>query len=244
MATALDLVTDVLVTIGELGQGQTASPEDGAYCLLRLNSVLDSLSQEEGYIFNRTITSYALTGGTGTYSIGPTGTFAGARPTKIDYARILLQVGGQFIGVKDMGIITVERYVSYSDKSSTSIVPEELYYDNAVPNGNLYLFDIPSVVVPTKIELTFWTALQQFASLAAPLVFAPGYYEMVVMILAVAVSPSYNKPVDPVTAGRADTCARRIKEINRMILRPGIPAPVASPGQQQGGTAQALQSLQ
>lgn len=243
--TANDLITDVLTVIGELGQGQTASPEDGAFCLVRVNAVLDSWSQEEDYIFNRTTVPYALTSNVGVYPIGPTAgaPFNVARPNKIDAARILILVGGVYIGVKDMRLIGYDEYVSYSDKSSTSIVPEVLYYDNAVPNGNLYLFDIPSVPVGTKLELTTWTQLPQFASLATPFVFPPGYYEAIVQALAVAISPGYNKPVDQVTAGRAAQCTQRIKEINRMILRPGAPAP-AAPGQQQAQAAQALQSLQ
>lgn len=233
MATLLDLITDILQTIGELGEGQTPSPEDGDYVMRRVNGALDSMSQEEGFIYNRSITSYALTANTGTYAIGPTAPapFNTARPTKIDFARILINIGGTPVGVKDLTLIPAERYASYSDKTSTSIVPEELYYDNAAPLGNLSLFDIPSAD-GTFLELTAWTALQQFTTLMDPLVFPPGYYEMLVTVLGVAVSPAYNKPVDPVTAGRAETCTRRIKEINHMILRPGIPMPVSQQGAQ------------
>lgn len=235
MPTVLDFVTDVLQTIGELAQGQTPSPEDGQYCLTRSNGVIGNMSQEEGYIFTRKITSYALTPGVGTYAIGPTAAppFNGPRPTKIDFARILISVDGTYIGVNNLRLITVEEYDSYSDKSSTSLVPESLYYDNAVPNGNLFLFDIPSAS-QAKLELTVWQQLQQFSSLADVLVFPDGYYEMLVLVVGVAVSPSYSKQVDPVTAGRAQTCTERIKAINRLILRPGIPMPTAqqNPGQQ------------
>lgn len=246
MATGLDLVTDILQTIGELGQGQTPSPEDGDYCLRRINGVLGSWSQEQGYIFTRTITPYALVGGTGKYAIGPSAAapFNTARPNKIDFAQIRIQIGTEYVaqaGPSEGGglrLLNAVEYASHADKSSTSIVPEELYYDNAVLLGNLYLFDIPSCPLPTQLELTAWSQLPQLTSLASILVFPEGYYEAMVTAIGIAVSPAYGKPVDPVTASRAQTCTGRIKEINQMILSPGrVPVPqqpaAAQPGQQQ-----------
>lgn len=243
-STGLDLITDVLTTIGELAQGQTPSPEDAIFCQRRLNGALDSMSQEEGYVFTRNISAYDLTPLTGTYVIGPTAAapFNVARPTKIELARILALVGGQYVGIKEMRIITYAEYVSYSDKTSTSIVPEELYYDNAAPNGNLYLFDIPSAA-NTRLELTTLQQLPQLESLTDTLDFPEGYYEPLVLILGVAVSPAYNKAVDQVTAGRMTTCSDRIKAINRSILFPGIP-PQQQPGAAQPGQQPAPPKLQ
>lgn len=243
-------MTDSLQTCGELGEGQTPSPEDASYCFTRLNSLLDSWSQDEDFIFTRTITTYGLKQGVFQYAIGPAAPapFNTARPTKIDFARILIQVGGTYIGVKDLDIIPFERFVDISDKSATSIVPELLYYDNAFPLGNLYLRDTPSVVAPTQLELTVWSQLPQFGSLVAQFSFPPGYYEAIVLALAVAIGPAYNKPLDQVTAGRAAECIQRIKSINKMILRPGLPPaaylpapPAAGQSPQQQAAAQALQ---
>jgi hypothetical protein len=245
------MITDILVTVGELGQGQTPSPEDAQYCLTRTNAVLDSLSQEMGYIYTRTVIPYTLTANTGTYQIGTSAgaPFNTARPTKIDFARILMQVGGVYIGVKDLDIIDVVRYDEYSDKTTAGRVPETLYYDNAFPLGNLNLYPVPTCLVPTQLELTAWLALPQFTSLTDVFVFPPGYYEMLVLIIGVAVSPSYNKPVDQVTAGRAAQYSQRVKDINRMILQPGAPPIPVAPGaqgnpQEAAQVQAALKSLQ
>lgn len=245
MATCLDLVTDILQTLGELSQGQTPSPEDASYCFTRVNAVLDSWSQEEGYIYNRSVTGYALTANQPSYSIGLTATapFNVARPNKIDAARILLSVGGNVnLGVHDLDIIDYAKFVEYADKLASAQVAEALYFDNAFPNGNLFLYPVPKCTVATQLELTAWTQLPQFASLATAFSFPPGYYEAMVTAIGIAISPAYNRPVDPVIAGRADTCTKRIKEINRMILKPGL-VPVAQgptgvqPGQQQAPPA-------
>ncbi len=250
--TALDLAADILVTIGETGQGQSISPEDGTYLLTRINAVLDSWSQEELYIFTRTITPYLLTANQGQYAIGPNAAapFNTARPTKIDFARILIQIGGVYVGQGGQGdggglrLIDAVQFAGHADQSSTSIVPEELYYEPTVPNGILHLFDIPSCPLNTQLELTAWSALPQLVSLASPLVFPPGYYEALVMAVGVAVSPAYNKPVDQVTASRAQTCTQRIKEMNQRILIPGR-VPVSQQGApQQPGQPQAAPPLQ
>lgn len=230
--TTLDLITDALVTIGEVSQGQTISPEDAAYCFTRTNAVLDSLSQEIGYIFNRSITPYALIPNQPSYAIGPTAPapFNTARPTKIDAAQILLNVGGNnSLSVKDLDIIDYAQYVEFSDKKASAQVAEKLYFDAAMPNGNLFLYPVPTCIVATQLELTVWAQLQQLPSLTTVLQFPPGYYEMLVLVIGVAISPAYDKPVDPTTAGRADTCTKRIKSINELILAPGR-TPVAQGG--------------
>lgn len=252
MPTALDLITDSLILCGEVGAGQSVSPEDGQFCLVRLNAMLDSWSQEEQYIYTRTITPYLLTANVGQYAIGPTAPapFNTARPNKIDFARILINIGGVFVGQGGQGdgggirLIDAVEFAGHADKSSTSIVPQELYYEPSVPNGTLHLFDIPSCPLATQLELTAWSQLQQLASLTTVLVFPPGYYEAIALSLAVAISPGYNKPVDPVTAGRAQTCTQRIKEINQRILMPGR-VPVSQQGApQQPGQQQAPPPLQ
>lgn len=237
MATALDIATDAAVLIGELAQGQSLSNEDAQFILTRLNALLDSMSQEEAWIYNRTIQPYALTANVASYAVGPTAAapFNTARPTKIDAAKLKFSLNGGTLQVKDLDIIDYARYVAYSDRAASAQLAESLYYDNAAPNGNLFLFPVPNCLTPTILELTFWTQLQQFASLTTVLAMPQGYYEAIVLALAVAISPAYNKPVDQVTAARAAQTSERIKTINKMILMPGLPPQAYLPQQQAPG---------
>lgn len=239
--TALDIITDAMQMVGELAQGQTPSPEDGAFCLRRLNNILDSWSQQEDYIFTRSIGTYALTNGVGTYAIGLTAAspFNVARPNKIDMARILGQITGSSavdVGLRVLRIINYAEYVEHADKNSTSIIPEELYYDNAMPNGNLYLFDKPAGT-GLKLELTVWSQLAQFTSLAGTYGLPPGYLEPLTLALGEAISPGYNKAVDPVTAARGVTYSQRLRDINHNILKPGMPPREVMPGSTPGQPA-------
>ncbi len=229
MSTALDVITQALWDIGELAQGQSPSPEDAQYCLGRLNLFMDMLSQDEAFIYTRSTAAYQLSVGVGAYQIGPTAAspFNVARPTKIDLARILALVAGQYVGVKVLDIINYKTYVQYSDKTSTSIIPETLYYDNAAPNGTLYLFDLPSSGF-TKLELTSWVQLPQF-TLTTVINLPQGYPELLVSGLSVSIAPGYSKTVDPVIVARAMQASQAIKNINRMILSPGMPSPQVLP---------------
>jgi hypothetical protein len=243
MATCLDLCTDAMILCGELAQGQTPSPEDAQFLFTRINSVLDNLSQDEAWIFSRTIQTYQLTSGIASYAIGPTAPapFNTPRPNKIDFARILIQIAGAYVGVKDLDIIDYARYVEYSDKTTSGRTAESLYYDNSVLTGNVILYPVPTCAAPTQLELTFWTQLPQFASLVSVFNFPPGYYEALVLLLAVAIMPAYNKPLDQVTIGRAEQCVQRIKTINKMILMPGLPPAAYLPPQAPPAPQQAQQ---
>jgi hypothetical protein len=87
--TGLDLITSALRLTGALGQGEVASPEEGQDGLQRLNDLMDWLSADGLTVFSRAITLFALTNGTGSYTVGPGGNFVyTVRPPLIEGASI------------------------------------------------------------------------------------------------------------------------------------------------------------
>ncbi len=236
-STALDLITDALVTLGECGVGEPISAEDGAYGLLRLNSLLDSWSTRRLFIFTINISSYSLIATNANYQIGPTGVFNAPRPLRIDAARILLDIGGEYVGVKDLDLLTQPEYVELSDKQATALIPEKLYNDGEYPNSTLSLYPAPTCTIPSKLELSTWTALAQFATLLTAFSFPPGYYSAILWSLVVELGPGYNKPPNEAQAAKALEGMQAIQNLNRLNGMADMQTQPANP--QQPGPGQA-----
>ena len=82
MSTLLDVGSAALFALGELGVGQTVSPEDGAIILRQANLLLDQWSTVRLFLYNVNIRSYTLSPSTADYTIGPSGaSFTATRPT-------------------------------------------------------------------------------------------------------------------------------------------------------------------
>lgn len=88
--TVQDLITDTLVTMGELRPGQSPSPDDLQYGFSQLNALLDSWSTERLSLFTVESAEYQLSAGIQDYTLGPTGDFVQERPALIQTVVILL----------------------------------------------------------------------------------------------------------------------------------------------------------
>ncbi len=236
MSSALDLITDALVTLGECGVGEPISAEDGAYGLLRLNEMLESWSIRRLFVFNLALASYALTADQAAYPIGPTAAapFNVPRPTKINAANILVLVNGVYVSVKDLNLLTLDQFQALSDPTATANVPEMLYCDFAWPNANLNLYPAPLVGAATKLRLSTWSPLAQFTTLQTVYSFPPGYYQGILWNLVVELGPGYNKPANEAQAAKALEYMKTIQDINRENGLAGMMPPAADlvPAQQ------------
>lgn len=236
-STARDLIQDALETLGEMGVGEPMSAEDAAYGLLRLNQLLDSWSTRRLFVYTINIASYPLIASNPDYQIGPGGVFVAARPLRIDAARILLLTGGHYVGVKDLDMLTQAEYVELSDKQATALIPEKLYNDGSYPNSTLSLYPAPTCAVPSKLELSTWTALPQFATLLTAFSFPPGYYSALLWSLVVELGPAYNKPPNEAQAAKALEAMAAIQNLNRLTGMADMATQPANPQQAAAGQA-------
>lgn len=223
MSTALDLITDALVSLGELSQGETPNAEDGAFCLTRLNAMLDSFSTQRLNLYSVSKFTGALVANTQDYTIGPSGaTFTNARPLLVQTATIVLPN----TITEPMRILTSKEWAEIKEKALTGVLPDKLYFEPSYPNGTLHVHPRPSGT-PT-LELYYWTVLSTFANLSATFTFPPGYYHAIMWNLCVEISPGYNKPLDPVTQMRAQQGLSAIQNLNAQILTGSQPGEAAS----------------
>lgn len=185
MATIRDLITRHLRLIEEVGAGQTATAEDAADGLVSLNAMLDSWSIQGDLVYTETQESFTLTANDGQYTIGPTGDFVTARPTKIISAIIS-------DGITDYELeqYSAAQWAAITDKTIQGY-PEVIYFDGNYPNSTIYLSPRPAQNYTLKLFCE--KPLSTYTSINDTFVGPPGYEDAVVYNLSVRRAPEYGK---------------------------------------------------
>lgn len=234
MSTVLDLITDALISIGEVGQGDSISPEDSAYCLTRLNAMLDSWSIERLYIPFVQTARYSLTPLKGNYTIGQTGSvdINAPRPIAIEDAAIQIQVGAGFTR-HQLSIISQAEYALIADQGATANTPEKLWCDYNYPNAAIILWPAPTCPVQTQLEIVTWVPVSQFGSVNIVVTLPPGYYAGILWNLCAEIMPGYDLPPNPIIQAKADEGKRRIAALNMQRLPPAMQQQISAQIQQQ-----------
>lgn len=183
MTTALDLITDALVTVKALARNEPATSTMSAVGLRRFNEVMESLSIQNLAVYSTLQTTFPLVAGTASYTIGPSGAVVAPRPPFLQTAFVRYQ-GTDF----PVEVHTEQEYALLSLKSQPGI-PQWLIYDPAYPNGVIVLWPVPDQAATMTIyqNTAFAPAATVFASFAMP----PGYSRMVRLMLAWELSTDY-----------------------------------------------------
>ena len=214
MATAQEIITQALINIGELGQGEDPSTEDLNNALVRLNGILGSWSTERLSLYTVKRGQVTLVAGTQDYTLGPTGTFTTyGRPVLIQTAAIIIP--GTTIRFQ-MNMLTAKQWSIIPEKGVQGVLPTDFYQDGEYPNMGFHVAPIPTGT--PAMEFYFWAELTQFASLSAELSMPPGYLDALTYTLMLHLSPAYNKPIDPAIVALAQSKKQAIQTINAQIL--------------------------
>lgn len=221
--TLLDLITEILVGCGELAQGETPSPEDGAWCLMRANEWLDSLQTERLAIYEIQEQKLALTAKQ-SFQVGPGGADfpAVARPIKIDARVITVLVNGVQVRMGETDLIGEGRWREISDLSATSNVPELCYPDYGWPFLTLNFFPAPLCAVATFAQLSTWLPLQQFVNLTDTFNMPFGYWQAFVDGVTIRILKSYGHPIGQDDAAMEQTSKGRIQALNAQLPNIGV----------------------
>ena len=176
MTTVLDLVTEALVTVKALAVGETAPPSMSTTGLTRFNEVQEALSIQNLAVFKTLQTTFPLVIGTGSYTIGPSGTVVAQRPPFLATAFVSYQ------GVDyPVEVHTEDEYARLTLKNQPGL-PEWLIYDPGYPNGVIVLWPVPDRAMTMTVyqNTEFAAAATLFDTFAMP----PGYRRMVRLLLA------------------------------------------------------------
>jgi hypothetical protein len=210
MATALDIITDALTSIGAIDPIEALTADESAHGLRLLNEMLESWSNEQLAVYQILQENFALTSGVASYTVGSGATFNTTRP---------LNVLSGFI--RDSGIdyplriLNREEYDRITDKTA-SYQPEYLYYQPSVANGIIYLYGVPAknYTVTDGLWINSSKQLQSFSLLTTTVVLPPGYLRAIKSNLALELAPAYKrKPSDALLAIARESKAN-VKRLN------------------------------
>ncbi len=209
-----DVITDTLVALGEVGQGETVNPDELAFSLTRLNAMLDSWSTERLSLYTTPRAQFTLSANVQDYTIGPTGTFTTiGRPVLLQTAAII--ISGTTIRFQ-MNVLTSKQWSLIQEKGLVGVLPTDIYLDQDFPNAGIHLWPIPSGT--PDIELYYWAPLTQFVAVSDTFAFPPGYQDAVKYGLMVHLAQAYNKSVDPAILALAQQKKVAIQTLNAQIL--------------------------
>jgi hypothetical protein len=196
---AIDIITEAMQELNLTSAVEVPSAEDAAYCLKKLNSILDEWSARRAYAFNVGFSLYTLMPNHQPHTIGPTGDFVVTqRPVKIEAAALVLNNGTNVD--LPMTLRDDDWWAAQQVKQISTSVPTDLYYSPDMPNGSLYLWPIPTTAYGIRLET--WVQLPVFADLnTTSYNLAPGYQRALTLTLAENIAPAFGPSAMQIAAG-------------------------------------------
>lgn len=194
--TVRDIIKGSLRLIGALAAGETPTAEEQQDAISAMRGMLDSWSTDGFTVQYRVREELTLVSGTGSYTIGTSGTFNTARPIEIEQATIKDESASPAIEMP-LDLITLAEFAQIQSKSSQGI-PEKLYRTGNAPLDTLTLWPIPSAAY--KLVLYSRKKLLTITDANTTIDLPEGYERAIKFNLAVELAPEYGKSV-PVEVG-------------------------------------------
>ncbi len=193
---------------GNLGVGEALDASEGADGLEALNAMLDSWANDQLFVHVLTLNDITLIPNTAAYTVGPTGGTVTERPVNISDATYALIDGISY----PVALLTTAEYGQITLKTTTSPVPEAVWYNPTYPNATVTIYPVPS----TTGTLKLWSIkqIQSFSSLTTEINLPPGYEEAIVMSLAEIYGLEFMTEPSMTLMRKAASARRRIKRTN------------------------------
>ena len=138
--TAGDAITAALQDLGVLAAGEVPAADDSALALDRVNDWLDALATEGLTMYGRTRTTWTLTSGVSTYSVGPGAAVNVARPTGTEAIDNLGYVDTSQSPAMEYLLgrpLTEDAWAGIAQKTFQATYPSVWYYDPTFPTGTV-----------------------------------------------------------------------------------------------------------
>ncbi len=215
-STLADVISNALTAIGQLGRGQTMSPEDSALGFRQSNLLLNQKSTQRLFLSYVATREYTLQPGVADYTIGDTGaTFTAPRPTLIESAQV------QIPGTRSWFPISVwdkPKWDAITGKGATDEKPMGIYPEYTFSNAILAFHVNPVPTGNPIIRLGSWEQLTQFASIFDFVLFPPAYESWLEASLAIIMAPFYDQPVTSALADRRTETLGDLQRYNAQSL--------------------------
>jgi hypothetical protein len=211
--TALSIITAAMQEIGALAAGESPSNDDQAWCMQKLQRVIDTFNAKRTMVYANIFSTFTLQASLTPHTIGPTGTFAVAqRPVEIPTIGLILV---------NTNPATVEIPLTRRDKdwwadvrvkNLTSSIPTDYYYEPDWPNGSIYFWPVPNAVNNVLLQLR--GLYQQLTQPAQTFTMPPAYWDVLIYTLAEAICPSFEREPSPTLLGLKMTALRALEGNN------------------------------
>lgn len=183
MATALDIITRAMRSIGVLATGEVANDDMANDALTSLNDVLASLGNESLTVYADTVDALTLTGAA-SYTYGPSGNINTVRPVSIDSAYYRSTDGTDY----PVSLVTAGEWDAIGTKTTASDIPSYVYVNMTYPTATVYVWPVSS---SGTLYFRVKKAITAFATLNTSVSLPPGYDRMLRYALAVELMPEY-----------------------------------------------------
>jgi hypothetical protein len=211
----LDMIKSAMFESNILAPGDELSAEDGAWGLQKIQRLIDKMNAVRQAIYSVNFTEFTLLANHAPHTIGPGGDFnVTPRPVKIVSASFILNAGqGQNeVDSPQLNIRDHQWWAALPTKSLQSSICTDLYYEPAIPLGNLNFWPICNTSNPVRLEM--WSSLVVPLKMTDQLTFPQGYWDAIVLTLAVELCSSFEKEPSPTLASRQEIAWRIIMANN------------------------------
>lgn len=209
------LIYPALAEIRVARAGDILAPDDAAFTLTILNSLLDLWNADGRAAYTETINDFAFVPNVSPHTIGPAGSAAGpanpnfvvnVRPVTLLYAAVNL--GGSPNVYTEITIRDTAWYERQTVPGLTQTFPTDVYYsaDWNDPNnlgtgyGALYFYGVPTTAYGVRLWLR-----TMFGQVALTDIFSqpPGYQRALWLTLAEEAATPFGQPIPPSLTRRA-----------------------------------------
>jgi hypothetical protein len=213
-----NLIQEALELLGVLGEGETLSADQLSNALRTLNYMVDAWNAEQLNIWTLVRTPLTLTANTNPHAIGPGSAVLDApRPLRLWQGMAFLTGGSLGSTERELTIQTQQQFERCYD-SSLAGIPEAIYYEASVPEGNLWT-DVKPDDAYTLVLYLEKMLHQVFSSgTTSDLDLPPGYAQALASNLAIELAAKYGKNAATSLIITAQTSKAAIKRLNHRPL--------------------------
>lgn len=214
MTKVRDILNDALMLIGVQDPSEGIDSARAGMCLRAFNRMLSTWSAQSLMVFTYTPTTFPLTIGKQSYTIGLGGDFNVDRPIWFNQVSIIPVASSPLLEIP-IDIDSDDDWQNVLIKSINSTFPLEVHPRGDFPLQTLDFWPIPSAACSVVLYLP--QQLTQATSINDDFVFPPAYEEAIVYTLATRIAPVFGIPVNPDIARVAVNAKSTIESQNLVV---------------------------
>ena len=218
--TVQQLITASLQDLRVIQTGETASADDSAFALERLNDWINGLTTENLTVYTITRTTWTLSTAA-SYTVGTGGAVDVARPTgPLSIENIGFQDTSTSPTIEyNLGpVLTEDGYAGIAQKALTSVFPQNWYYNPTFTSslGLLIPYPIPTSLTLEGVIYTH-TPVAEFDALSDTVALPPGYRRFLRLGLAKELSSAFDAGLTPELQMSAIEAKSDVKRANMRL---------------------------